>query len=108
MPRLTLVVLLILAVLPLSAATVPTGFTDVSLFNLVHPTALAFTPDGRLLVTTQEGALRVYKDGALLATPALTIAAGSICSNSERGLLGVAVDPDFATNRFVYVFYTYE
>ena len=105
--RFTLVVLLALLALPLVAATVPTGFTDVSLFNLGSPTALAFTPDGRLLVTTQGGQLRVYKDGALLATPALTFGAGSICSNSERGLLGVAVDPDFATNRFVYLFYTH-
>lgn len=108
MLRSTLVVLLALLALPLAAATVPTGFTDVSLFNLVHPTALAFTPDGRLLVTTQEGALRVYKDGALLATPALSFSSAVLCSNSERGLLGVAVDPDFATNRFVYVFYTHE
>jgi glucose/arabinose dehydrogenase len=102
-----LVVLLILLALPLAAATVPTGFTDVSLFDLGAPTALAFTPDGRLLVTTQGGQLRVYKDGALLATPALSFGAGSICSNSEQGLLGVAVDPGFATNRFVYLFYTH-
>jgi glucose/arabinose dehydrogenase len=90
---------------PLAAATVPAGFTDTLLFNLGSPTALAFTPDGRLLVTTQGGQLRVYKNGALLATPALTIA--SICSNSERGLLGVAVDPVFATNGYVYLFYTF-
>jgi glucose/arabinose dehydrogenase len=105
--RTTLAVLLVLLALPLAAATVPAGFTDVSLFNLGAPTALAFTPDGRLLITTQGGQLRVYKDGALLATPALTIAAGSICSNSERGLLGVAIDPDFASNRFVYLYYTH-
>jgi glucose/arabinose dehydrogenase len=106
MLRSTLVVLVILA-LPLAAATVPTGFTDVSLFDLGAPTALAFTPDGRLLVTTQGGQLRVYKNGALLVTPALTFPAASICSNSERGLLGVAVDPDFATSGFVYLYYTH-
>lgn len=106
MLRSTFIVLLaLLAALPLAAATVPTGFTDVALFDLGSPTALAFTPDGRLLVTTQGGQVRVYKDGALLATPALTL--GAICSNSERGLLGVAVDPDFATNRFVYLYYTH-
>jgi glucose/arabinose dehydrogenase len=107
MLRSTLVVLLILLALPLAAATVPTGFTDVSLFNLGSPTALAFTPDGRLLVTTQGGQLRVYKDGALLTTPALSFSASTLCSNSERGLLGVAVDPDFASNRFVYLYYTH-
>lgn len=107
MLRVKLVVLLILLALPLTAATVPTGFTDVSLFDLGSPTALAFTPDGRLLVTTQGGQLRVYKDGALLPTPALSFGTGAICSNSERGLLGVAVDPGFASNRFVYLFYTH-
>src|SRR5690349_6831642 len=105
MLRATLPLVILMAALPLAAATVPAGFTDVSLFNVAGPTALAFTPDGRLLVTTQGGDLRVYKNGALLATPALDLAA--VCTNSERGLLGVAVDPDFATNKYVYLFYTY-
>jgi glucose/arabinose dehydrogenase len=102
-----LLVLLTVLALPLPAATVPPGFTDVLLFNLGSPTALAFTPDGRMLVTTQSGQLRVYKAGALLATPALSFGAGTICTDSERGLLGVAVDPAFATNRFVYLYYTH-
>lgn len=105
--RSTLVVLLTLLALPMAAATVPTGFTDVSLFDLGAPTALAFTPDGRLLITTQSGQLRVYKDGALLTTPALSLGSTVLCSNSERGLLGVAVDPDFESNRYVYLFYTH-
>jgi glucose/arabinose dehydrogenase len=111
MPHSKLLVLLtgVLALgLPLSAAaTVPAGFTDVSLFNLGGPTALAFTPDGRLLVTTQGGTLRVYKNGALLTTPALNLA-GTICTDSERGLLGVAVDPEFAANRYIYLYYTFD
>ncbi len=98
-------VLLLTPAMPAAAATVPAGFTDVSLFTLGSPTALAFLPDGRLLVTTQGGTLRVYKNGALVVTPALTF--GSICSNFERGLLGVAVDPDFASNRYIYLFYTF-
>ncbi|MBV8520347.1 MAG: PQQ-dependent sugar dehydrogenase [Acidobacteria bacterium] len=87
-------------------ATVPAGFTDVSLTSVTGPTALAFTPDGRLLITQQTGSLRVYQNNALLATPAITFAASTICTNSERGLLGVAVDPSFATNGFVYLFRT--
>ncbi len=74
---------------------------------LAGPTALAFTPDGRMLATTQLGQLRVYTGGALLTAPALDLAArGNFCSNSERGLLGVAVDPNFATNGFIYLYYT--
>ena len=90
------------------AATVPAGFTDSLVTTLGSPTALAFTPDGRLLITRQPGVLRIYQGSALLATPALTFPASSICNNSERGLLGVAVDPAFATTRHIFLFYTFE
>jgi glucose/arabinose dehydrogenase len=86
---------------------VPSGFVDGLVVSVPGPTSMAFTPDGRLLVTRQSGSLRVVTAaGALLATPALTLSASQICTNSERGLLGVAVDPDFATNRSVFLFYT--
>lgn len=88
-------------------AAVPAGFTDLLVTSVGAPTAIAFTPDGRLLITQQAGSLRVFQ-GGLLGTPALTIPAASICTNSERGLLGVAVHPSFASNRFIYLFYTFE
>jgi len=89
------------------AATLPAGFADESVTTIAAPTALAFTPDGRMLITTQPGALRVRTAaGTLLPTPAIS-GGGSICTNSERGLLGVAVDPAFAVNRFIYLYYTY-
>jgi len=84
----------------------PTRREDVLVANIGGPTALAFTPDGRLLVTTQGGQLRVYQNGNLLATPALDLSS-RVCSNSERGLLGVAVDPDFTNNNFIYLYYTF-
>jgi glucose/arabinose dehydrogenase len=89
-----------------AASTLPTGFEDRLLATAAKPTALAFTPDGRMLVATQPGQLRVYKNGTLLQTPALNIS-GRICSNSERGLLGVAVDPNFSANHYVYLYYTH-
>jgi glucose/arabinose dehydrogenase len=92
---------------PAVAATLPSGFEDQLLASTDSPTALAFTPDGRMLVATQPGQLRVYKNGTLLQTPALNISS-KICSNSERGMLGVAVDPNFATNRYVYLYYTFK
>ena len=49
------------------------------------------------------GQLRVIKNGALLATPFVSV---TTTAAGERGLLGVTFDPDFATNRFVYVYYT--
>jgi glucose/arabinose dehydrogenase len=64
---------------------------------------MQFAPDGRLFVCEQGGRLRVIKNGALLATPFVTLPVSAV---GERGLLGVAFDPDFATNQFVYVYYT--
>ena len=89
-----------------AGAAVPAGFTDSLVASVGGPTALAFTPDGRMLVTTQAGRLRVVQNDALLATPALDLST-RICSNSERGLLGVAVDPLFTSNHFVYLYYTH-
>lgn len=88
------------------AATLPSGFSDVLVTSLVGPTALAFTPDGRLLIARQSGTVRVYKDGALLPTPALTIPGSKICNNFENGLLGIEKDPDFEVNGRVYLYYT--
>ena len=88
------------------AATLPTDFTDSLVVAVPTPTALAFTPDARLLITTQPGTLRVFAGGALLSQPALDLS-GKLCSNSERGLLGVAVDPSFVSNRFIYLYYTF-
>src|SRR6185436_19817850 len=86
------------------AATLPSGFTETRVTGgLADPTAMAFAPDGRLFVAQQGGQLRVIKNGALLATPFLTV---TVSSSGERGLLGVAFDPDFASNGFVYVYYT--
>jgi glucose/arabinose dehydrogenase len=64
---------------------------------------MAIAPDGRVFVAEKGGTLRVVKDNALLTQPFLTV---SVSTESERGLLGVAFDPDFLTNRFVYVYYT--
>jgi glucose/arabinose dehydrogenase len=87
-----------------SAATLPTRFTETLVADgLSNPTAMAFAPDGRLFVAQQEGQLRVIKNGVLLPTPFLTL---TVNSAGERGLLGVAFDPAFATNQWVYVYYT--
>ncbi|HSN86882.1 MAG TPA: PQQ-dependent sugar dehydrogenase, partial [Thermoanaerobaculia bacterium] len=88
-------------------AAVPAGFSDTLVANVGTPTAFAFTPDGRMLITQKSGSLRIW-NGTLLGTAALTIPASSICDASEQGLLGIAVDPDFAANRRIYLFYTFE
>ncbi len=90
-----------------SIAAPPTGFTDVTVTTVSAPTAMAFTPDGRMLITTSTGALRVYQNGALVPTPALDLAP-KVCTQRERGMLGVAVDPDFTVNHYIYLYYTYD
>lgn len=108
--RLCIVLLLLIVSLVLpgdranSAFTVPAGFTDsLAVSGLSSPTAMEFAPDGRLFVCEQGGALRVIKNGALLATPFLTV---TVDSNGERGLLGVAFDPNFPSSPYVYIYYT--
>jgi len=108
----TALVALLVAQQATFAQNLPAGFVDEAVVNVGAPTAIAFVPDGRLLVTTQGGTLRVIGNGVLVATPAITFntaASGAdpkICTASERGLLGVAVDPKFASNGYVYLFYT--
>ena len=103
---LTVLLLIQLQTKPASTATVPASFENRLLTSIDKPIALAFTPDGRMIIATQPGQLRVYKNGQLLQTPALDISS-KICANSERGMLGVAVDPNFSTNKYVYLYYTY-
>src|SRR4051794_32662005 len=91
---------------PALAIQLPSGFTDEQVAVVGSPTAMAFTPDGRLLIATQPGKLFVHDGTSLLATPALDLAA-TLCSNSERGMLGVAIAPDFSSSHAVYVYYTF-
>src|SRR4026209_525810 len=100
---LRITVLVFLGVSATYAATLPEGFTETSINGLSNPTAMEIAPDGRIFVCQQGGALRVIKDGVLLATPFLTL---SVDANGERGLLGIAFDPNFASNKFLYVYYT--
>lgn len=69
------------------------------------PTAIAIAPDGRLFYTEKStGEIRVVSAaGELLPKPFASVPASSA---SERGLLGIALHPDFATNGWVYVYYT--
>jgi glucose/arabinose dehydrogenase len=66
---------------------------------------MTVAPDGRIFVAEQAGRLRIIRDGRLLRTPFLNIS-HKVDSRGERGLLGIAFDPDFSTNKYVYVYYT--
>src|SRR5688572_8461509 len=74
------------------ATQIATGMTSVTRMELL--------PDGRILVCEQSGKLRVIENGLLRSTPYLTVDASAL---GEHGLLGITLDPNFATNKFFYL-----
>ena len=89
-----------------AAPATPPGFQDSLVATVPQADAVAFTPDGRMLITAKFGRISVFKNGALLPNPALDIRT-RVCTEQERGMEGLAVDPDFRTNHHVFVYYTY-
>ncbi len=71
------------------------------------PVSLSFAPDGRIFFTEKDtGSIRIIEsNGTLLATPFATVP--NLFHDVEAGLLGITLDPAFATNQYVYVYYTY-
>jgi glucose/arabinose dehydrogenase len=85
--------------------TQPGGFTRTEnwVAGFASATAFAQAPDGRFFVAQQGGELRVVRNGVVLSTPFVRL---SVDATGERGLIGVALHPAFASNGFVYVYYT--
>ncbi len=77
---------------------------EVVATDLVVPWALAFAPDGRLFFTERPGRVRVIVGGQLQGEPVAQLPASEIV---EAGLLGLALDPAFEENGYLYVMYTY-
>ncbi len=88
-----------------AAATVPDGFSDSAFARgFDRPTAMEIAPDGRILVIEQGGIVRIVSsDGQIAAQPFLSL---TVDATGERGLLGFALAPDYASNRFIYFYYT--
>ena len=75
--------------------------------DVAFATALAFAPDGRLFVAERAGTVLVWQSGALQKFAAVaTVTTEADGSYSERGLLGLALDPQFVVNHLVYAFYS--
>src|SRR5690349_5568561 len=92
-----------------AAPTLPTGFSDTVAFSgLTQPTAIRFAPDGRIFVIEKAGLLKVF-DSLSDSTPTTVIdLSKEVDDYWDRGLLGIALDPSFATNGYVYLLYTYD
>jgi glucose/arabinose dehydrogenase len=76
---------------------------EVVVSGLEVPWGIAWLPNGDMLVTEREGRLRLVRDGKLVEAPVATI---EVSSESEDGLLGIALHPDFADNRSFFLYFT--
>ncbi len=85
------------------AANLPDGFIEQKVAEGLDPTTMTQLPDGRILIAEKYGAIRVVENGQLLAEPLHLI---DLDNKNERGLLGLAVDPDFVDNGFLYYYHT--
>jgi glucose/arabinose dehydrogenase len=87
---------------------------DTVVDELVHPFAMAFTPNGDLLVTERPGRLRIVRDGVLLPEPVAGLpdvmflgnGGTSMDGREQAGMRDVILHPDFASNRLLYLSYT--
>ncbi len=87
-----------------AALILPVGFEQHDYVSIGQRlTTMAWAPDGRLFVSEKQGNVRVVRDGTLLSQPFLTV---STATESEKGLKGITFDPAFASNGFVYIYYT--
>ncbi|MEH2238720.1 PA14 domain-containing protein [Nostoc sp.] len=80
--------------------------------GLTQPTAFDWTSDGkRMFIAQKDGVVRVLNNGTLLSTPFIDIS-GEVNDTRDRGLLGIAVHPDFGKNpngnNYVYLLFTYD
>jgi len=98
------IIFLLFAYSDLYSQTFPANFSQVQVANgILNPTVMEFSPDGRLFVAKQTGELLIIKNGSLLGQPFISL---NVNSSGERGLLGIAFDPNFNSNQFIYLYYT--
>ena len=89
---------------PPSPAPGPVNFRVESVTAAAFPVRLAFAPDGRLFFNElQSGNVRILQNGSVLAQPFVSL---NVATHGELGLLGIALDPNFPGNRFVYLYYS--
>ena len=73
--------------------------------KLKIPWSIDWTPDWTALFTERGGDLRIIRDGILLPDPIFSV---DVIDDAEGGLLGIAVDPEFEENQYIYMYQTYK
>lgn len=88
--------------------SLPEGFSlERVASGLTFPSSFAFLPDGRILFALKDGRVRVLKDGQLLSAAFIDLR-GQVNTSGDRGMMSVAVDPNFDENHYVYLYFAYE
>ncbi len=104
-------VAMVLFLLPAKAGaqtSIPPGFaSQLVVSGLDLPTAITWSADGRMFIAQQAGQVRVYQNGQLLPADFIDIS-DQVNHHLDRGLLGIAVHPDFPTQPYVYLLFTYD
>ncbi len=75
--------------------------------NLNVPWAIDISNDGKIYFTERSGSIRIIEDGKVNPQPLITFGAPFI-SQGEGGLMGIALDPNFSQNHYLYVMHSYE
>jgi glucose/arabinose dehydrogenase len=81
----------------------PEGFVAEQVCSGIDCVNMAFDPDDNIFVVAKSGGVYLVKDGVFYPEPIISL---PVDTNGERGLLGIAIDPDFESNHYVYVYYT--
>lgn len=88
-----------------ASAAPPEGFQTNLIISegLNQPTGFEIAPDGRMFILQRTGEVMVYKNGEILPEPFVVLPSEA---SGDRGLAGIALDPDYETNHYVYFYYT--
>ena len=91
------------------AATYPLGFSEQTVFSgLTNPTAIRFASDGRVFVAEKSGLVKVFDSLTDTQPDVFADLRTQVHNFWDRGLLGLALDPDFPADPYVYVLYTHD
>ncbi len=92
----------------MAAPTLPPGFvSEATVAGLSSPTGMAWAPDGRMFITLKGGRVLVSQNGQLLPNDFIDLSK-EVNDYWDRGLLGIAVHPNFPTTPYIYLLYTYD
>jgi glucose/arabinose dehydrogenase len=94
---------------PVAAAELPSGFQEQTVYSgLDLPTNIEFAADGRVFVAEKSGRILVFDSLADTGPTTFANLAANVHNQNDRGLLGLALHPDFPAEPWVYVLYTYD